>query len=92
MLKADLEILLNRRVTLQIYTDSKSLFDVIVKGTATTEIRLMLNVYAARQAYKRNEIADIGLVTFEFNLADCMTKIITEWKAISSRRSVRYTR
>ena len=76
MLKADLELLLSRRIPLQIFTDSKTLFDVIVRGSTTRERRLMIDIYATRQAYRRDEIADIGLIRSEYNLADCMTKIM----------------
>ncbi len=57
-------------------TDGKSLFDVIVKSAKTAERRLMIDVAACREAFDRHEIADIGLIRSEYNLADCMTKIM----------------
>ena len=76
MLNYDIEQLLNQRIPVQMFTDSKSLFDVIVRASTTSERRLMIDISATRQAYERHEIADIGLISSEYNLADCMTKII----------------
>eukprot|EP00171_Calliarthron_tuberculosum_P008498 IDg8498t1 len=76
MLKFDLESMLQQEIPLQIFTDSRSLFDVIVKATKTSERRLMIDVAACREAYERHEIADIGLIRSEHNLADCFTKVM----------------
>jgi hypothetical protein len=56
-------------------TDSKSLFDIITTQKRTTEHRLMIDIFAARQAYRRREIDNIGLIRSEFNLADDLTKL-----------------
>lgn len=58
------------------FTDSASLFQVITKATRTSERRLMIDVEACREAYEKREIADIALIRSEYNLADCMTKIM----------------
>ena len=76
LLKYDIEQLLQQRIPLQMFTDSKSLFDVIVRASMTSERRLMIDISATREAYERHEIADIGLIGSEHNLADCMTKIM----------------
>ncbi len=76
MLKHDLESLLRRNVPIQMFTDCKSLFDVIVKASRTAERRLIIDIAACREAYERHEIADIGFLRSGFNLADCMTKIM----------------
>ncbi len=77
LMKYDLEQLLDQRIPIQMCTDSKSLFDVIVRASMTSERRLMIDISATREAYERNEIADIGLIASEYNLSDCMTKIMT---------------
>lgn len=76
MLKHDLEVLLQQPIPIQMLTDSKGLFDVIVKAGKTAERRLMIDIAACRQAYERHEIGDIAFTRSEYNLADCMTKIM----------------
>lgn len=73
--KHDLEQVLGRRVPiLAMLTDSKGLFDVITKHSMTSERRLMIDLLAARQAYARMEISDIGLGRTHNNPADAFTK------------------
>ena len=50
--KRDLECILDRTDPLEIYTDSKSLFDVITKCFQTLERRLMIHLQAVRDANK----------------------------------------
>ncbi len=76
ILKHDLETLLSQIIPIQMLNDNKSLFDIIVKASRTTERRLMIDVAACREAYEKNEIADIGYIQSQYNLADCMTKIM----------------
>ena len=54
-----IEMEIANSVQLHLLTDSKSLFDIISKGSRTNEKRMMLDVYAARQAYKEQEISNI---------------------------------
>lgn len=54
-------------------TTSKSLLDAITKNTATLEKHVMINVFAAREAYCSIAISDIGSIRSEFNAADTMT-------------------
>ena len=56
------------------YTDSKQLFDVITRAAHTIKKRLMVELLAARQAYNRHEISNVGLVAGESNPADRLTK------------------
>ena len=55
-------------------TDSKSLFDIISKGSRTSEKRVTLDIHTARQAYQSREISNIGFVRSSDNLADGLTK------------------
>lgn len=76
IMKHDLENVLGRQVpVLAMLTDSKGLFDVITKNSITSERRLMIDLLAARQAYSRLEISDIGLVRTQYNPADAFTKV-----------------
>lgn len=61
-------------VPVKLYTDSKSLFDVISKGSKTAEKRLMLDIACAREGFRRHDISDIGFIRGEDNLADGLTK------------------
>jgi hypothetical protein len=56
-------------------TDSAGLFDSITRHKPTTERRLMLGIYAAREAYKRGDLDNIALIRTEYNVADSMTKV-----------------
>jgi hypothetical protein len=55
-------------------TDSKSLYDCLVKLGTTTEKRLMVDVMCLRQAYERREIMEIKWIEGGTNPADAMTK------------------
>ena len=70
----ELAVLLNRNVNLDLFTDSKSLFDIISRGSKTSEKRLMLDVAASREGFKNKDISNIGLVRSEHNIADGLTK------------------
>ncbi len=77
-LTAQLSAILRRRVPLILLTDSKSLFDVISKGSRTSESRTLLDIAAAREGYRRREISNIGFVRSDQNLADGLTKTMTQ--------------
>lgn len=51
-------------------TDSKQVLDIITRGKRPTEKRLAVDVVAAREAYKRFEIDQVGLVNGTNNPAD----------------------
>ena len=55
-------------------TDSKQMFEVITKASHTSERRLMIDTAAAREAYNRGEISNVGLVLSKHNIADGLTK------------------
>ena len=55
-------------------TDSKSLFDIISKGSRTREKRVTLDIHTAQQAYQSRQISNIGFVRSSDNLADGLTK------------------
>ena len=47
-LRSQIEHALGRSIPMHLLTDSKSLFDIISKGSRTSEKRIMLDVHAAR--------------------------------------------
>jgi len=74
IIRYDLERLYGRHIPINIFTDSKQLFDVVTKGSHPTEKRLMVDVAAARQAYTRHDISNVGLIASNDNMADPLTK------------------
>jgi len=74
ILKHDLKRSYRQHLPLVMLTDSKQMFDVITRASHTTEKRLMTDVAAAREAYNRNEMSNVGLVKSEHNVADGLTK------------------
>jgi hypothetical protein len=55
-------------------TDSKSLYECLVKLGTTQEKRLMVDLMCLRQAYERREITEIKWINGGSNPADAMTK------------------
>ena len=77
VMKHDLEQILDKRIPLQMFTDSKSLFDVIVKNSTTAERRLMIDIKDVRESYEQLKISNVGFVRSEDNPADALTKAKT---------------
>jgi hypothetical protein len=59
---------------LVVCTDSKSLYNCLVKLGITYEKRLIIDVISMREAYKRREIAQVKWIASKLNLADFITK------------------
>ncbi|KAI0993907.1 hypothetical protein K3495_g14277 [Podosphaera aphanis] len=57
-----------------ICTDSKSLYDCLVKLGTTKEKRLMVDIMAIRESYERREISEIVWISGNKNPADSLTK------------------
>lgn len=77
-LSSELKLLLDREVPVHLFTDSKSLFDVISKGSRTSEKRTMLDIAAAREGFRDKVISDIGFVRSSHNIADGLTKSMSQ--------------
>ncbi len=86
-LATELSSLLGRKVPLILLTDSKSLFDVISKGSRTSEKRMMLDIAAARERYRRRDIFNIGFVRSSKNLVYGLTKPMNQASFLSVLRS-----
>lgn len=89
VLRHQLQTTLQVSVPLLILTDSKALYDVITSNRNTEEGRLMIDIFAARQAYGRKEIDNIGLVAGEYNLADDLTKLEGNGKLFQAMKEQR---
>lgn len=59
----DLERIYRQHLPLIMLTDSKQMYDVVTRASQTTKKRLVVDVAAAREAYKRNEISHVCHLT-----------------------------
>ena len=65
---------LGRKLELRVFTDSRTLFDAIISFCAMTEKRLLIDIACLRQAYRGGELANLGWIRSEQNVADALTK------------------
>ncbi len=59
VLKATLTKMFDVPISLTLVTDSKSLYDCLIRLEITIEKRLMIDVMALRQSYERREIIEV---------------------------------
>ena len=57
--KTIINLILENNLPFILYTDSKSFYKCLVKLGTTQEKRLMIDIMALREAYKRKEIAQV---------------------------------
>jgi hypothetical protein len=74
VIKATLEKILRAKLPLILATDSKSLWECLVKLGSTHEKRLMIDLMCLRQSYERRMITKIKWISGIANPADSMTK------------------
>ena len=72
--KSTINKVLGIDLPLILYTDSKSLYECLVKLGTTQEKRLIIDIMCLRQAYERREIIEVKWIKGNSNLADAMTK------------------
>ena len=77
-LVAELSKLFLKQLPLQLFTDTKSLFDVISKRSRTSEKRATIDIAATREAFKSGVISDIGFNKSNKNIADGLTKSMSQ--------------
>ncbi len=74
IIKSIIERMLHISLSLILLTDSKSLYDCLVKLDTIAEKRLMIDLLCLRQSYERRKIAEIKWIDEDSNFADAMTK------------------
>jgi hypothetical protein len=74
VIKATIEKILQINLPLILCTDSKSLYECLVKLGTTQEKRLMVDLMCLRQSYERRLITEIKWIDGNSNPADAMTK------------------
>jgi hypothetical protein len=75
VIKSIIQRILNIFLSMILLTDSRSLYDCLVKLEITSEKRLMMNLMCLRQSYERREITKIRWIDEDTNSIDAMTKI-----------------
>ena len=70
-LRNDLHSIVSQRLKIEIFTDSKSLFDNITKLTTLPEKRLLFDISAIRKSYRAGDLNDVAHFSSEYNLAYC---------------------
>jgi hypothetical protein len=73
-IKSTVDKILQIDLPLVLCTDSKSLYDCLVRLGTTQEKRLMIDVMCLRQAYERRLITEVKWIDGDANPADAMTK------------------
>ena len=74
VIKATVELQLNISLPLILYTNSKLIYEYLIKLKTTQEKRLIINIICLRQLYKRREIAKVKQINRDSNFADAITK------------------
>ena len=74
VVKSTVSHVLRINLPLVLCTDSKSLYDCLVKLGTTQEKRLMVDLLCLRQSYERREIMEVKWIEGKSNPADAFTK------------------
>lgn len=77
-LATELGQLYSNNFPVQIFIDYKSLFDVVSKSSSTSKKRVMLSIAAACEGFKDKIISYIKFVRISHNLADELTKAMSQ--------------
>ena len=70
----DLTTILSHPIPIEIFTDSKSIFDTGTKLTSVTEKHLLIDLSPLREAYISGQIRNLANVLSQYSFADPLTK------------------
>jgi hypothetical protein len=79
--------IIGRKVPIDAYLDSKTVFDTVTRMSPTLENRLLINVYAVQEAHQRGELRSIYWIPSAENLSDPLTKSPVQPKRFTPRLS-----
>lgn len=68
------EQLLDRRIEMEAFVDSRTLFNVVAKNGSTTERRLQIDIMASKKSYPPEELQKIGWIPGSSIFADGLAK------------------
>ena len=74
VIKAIVELQLNISLPLILCTDSKLIYECLIKLGTTQEKRLIINIIYLHQSYERREIAKVKWIDRDSNPINAMTK------------------
>ena len=74
VLRHDHQIIFTQDIPLRTFSDCLEMFNMVTKGSYTTEKRVMIDIVSARQSNNREEIYPMGLVSSENNVANGLPK------------------
>lgn len=72
---------------LQMWADSKQLFNAIASSSHTKEQRVMIDINAGKQGFEPREISDLGLVMTKNMLADCFTGTMKPTQLVAAMKT-----
>lgn len=75
LLQHELQDILGKKVPTKMFTDSKSLFDLVTNTSYTAEKYLMIDVTCIRDEFKLGDIDDIGHILSQHNAAESSRKV-----------------
>jgi hypothetical protein len=73
--------ILGRKFPIDVYLDSKTVFDTVTRLTPTLEKRLFIDVYAVQESHKKGELRSIYWIPSDSNLSDPLTKVAIQPKS-----------
>lgn len=74
LLRHDLKLLFIRDIPLRTLTDFSSLFNPILQSMSTMERHLIIDSRAAREAFNRKDVAEIGWIGRAGNISAALTE------------------
>jgi len=84
-----LEEVLQQKIEIDGYLDSRTVFNVVAKSSSTLEKRLQIDVHALRESHAKGELRYLAWIPGTENVADGLTKGLVDashplWKLIKS--------
>lgn len=91
ILQCMLQEVMNRKIPIDAYVDSKTVFNVIARKGPTLEKRLQIDAFALRESHTKGELITLALIDGNQNVAEGLTKGLfardhTLWKLIVSNK------